>query len=359
MNLYVKIALFFGFMAFSSQAELESRKSFKKSALFERVFTINPEVENWTNLFFAEFFKKELSNVKIHFFEETDMSFGFIEGGVSADLQKEGKTSLLSGDFVFYVDPENGKESEYGLHFETEFSIQYTDPLFYFAQNDVALCEEDSASLFLSFCQMFKIEDFNSNTNKTARITENLYRWKESLTAQLYEIEDPEIKAIQPRFTNWIADHILIEESEGRVALNIDLSGMRAEFESEAKDFLKRTQLIDYSFESIRLEFLEDQIFAEIHLKKLHVVKRIKLYLELASLLQDFIEDEERGVGLAQSLREALKNRSLSRGELISHISSGELINLGWTAGVSLIRGDDSPEPVPVETDIEEELGLD
>ena len=360
---YIKTVFLSTVMSFSVQAEFSSRKYvFKDQILFNRSFVINPEVENWMNVFFTEFFKKELSNLEIRFSEETDMSFGFIEGKVSSDLSslQTAAASQVAGDFVFYVNPADGKQLEYGFHLETEFKIKPTDSFFHFIEKDVLSCEGENDSLFFSFCEIFKIENFNSDTNKAAYVTQNLYDWKEGLITKLFQIEDPEITAIQPRFVNWIADQIVIKESSESVTLEIDLSALKSEFEDEAKNFFRETELTDYSFESIKLEFFEDEIVIYLHLKKLHVAKRARLYVELASLLQDLIEDEERGIGLAQSLREALNNNSLNGSELIGHIKGTELVNLGWTAGNSLIRGDvESEENSPVDSELEEELGLD
>ena len=360
---YIKTVLFSTIMSFSVQADLSSRKYvFKDKVLFNRSFVINPEVENWINVFFTEFFKKELSNLEIRFSEETDMSFGFIEGKVLSDLVSLNSAidSGVAGDFVFYVDPEDGKQLEYGFHLETEFKINPTDSFFHFIAQNALFCEGESDFLFFSFCEIFKIENFNSDTNKVAYVTQNLYDWKERLITKLFQIEDPEITAIQSRFINWITDHIVIKEFSESVTLEIDLSALKSEFEDEAETFFRETELTDYSFETIKLEFFEDEIVIYFHLKKLHVAKRAKLYVELASHLQDLIEDEERGVGLAQSLREALSNKSLSRMELIGHISNKELINIGWTVGSSLIRSDvESEKSSLVDSELEEELGLD
>ena len=365
MNYYIKrvlLSTISTIMSFSVQAELSSRKyDFKNKILFNRSFVINPKVKNWVNVFFAEFFKKELSNLEIRFSEETDMSFGFVEGKVSSDLVSLNSAiaSGVAGDFVFYVDPADGKKLEYGFHLETEFKINPTDSFFHFIDKDVLSCEGANDFLFFSFCEIFKIENFNSDINKVAYMTQNLYDWKKHLITKLSQIEDPEITAIQVRFINWITDQIVIKELSESVILEIDLSALKSKFEDKAKSFFRETGLTDYSFETIKLEFFEDEIVIYLHLKKLHVAKRARLYIELAGLLQDLIEDEKRGIGLARSLREALSNKSLSRTELIRHIRNKELINIGWTVGNSLIKGDvESEESTPIDSELEEELGL-
>lgn len=341
----LKLGLFLMLMPLSLMADLSNREaSFKDEVLFNRTFVISPEVENWTNVFFSEFFKKEMSDLEIQFTDATDMSFGFIEGNFSSQLSPSSleSSSNIFGDFVFYVDPNDGKSSEYGFHFETEFEVQDPKAFYQLIQKDVSSCEGDG---FLAiFCDVFKKEEGISTVS-------HLYDWKERLIAELYTIEDPEILAIQDDFVSWMTNQIVIEELSESVVLELNLSGLKSEFEKNAKSFFRETQLTDYSLQKLRLEFFEDSLVVSLHLRKLHVASRARLYVELMSGLQNFIEDEERGIGLAQSLREALSNKDLSREDFTQHIYYREILGIGVTAGTRLIIGEGS-------TEAEEELGL-
>jgi len=343
-------------MSFTAQADLSNRKDlFKNEIFFTRSFVINPEVENWTNVFFKKFFEKESLDIEIRFSEDTDISYGFIEGEFSSWLASSGFISI-AGDFVFYVDPNDGKESEYGFHFETELEIENTEAFFQFVKKEFSFCER--ATLVLSFCNIFKIENPNPESNRLDQITRNLYDWKENFIADLYTIEHPEVLAIKDRFVDGIAGQISITELSESVILEIDLSGLKSEFEEEAKSFFRETKLTDYSLEKLRVEFFENQIFMALHFSKLHVAKVSKLYVELLSHLQKMIEDEERGIGLAESLRTALSDKKISGRELLKHIKKKEIWDVGWEVGKSLILGDEEDNSL-VDKAVEEELGLD
>lgn len=345
---------------------LSQRAAFKNQVLFKRVFDINPEVENWTNVFFRELFRKELSQLEIHFFEETDTSYGFIEGAFSGSFQDPPSRILndessfpdVEGDFVFYVDPSNGETSDYEFHFETEFEINDADSFFRFVRKGLFFCKKFDESLLSSFCRIFLIEDFNPNTNKVTEMTKKLSLWKDNLIKRLYEIEKSEVLATQSQFVNRITSHIVIEEFSDSVVLNLNLSDLKKEFEDFAKASLNFRWPISRSFESLRLEFFEDQILGSIHFKKLHSAKRVKLYAELSGLLQYFIEDEEWAFHLAQSLREVLREGAFSWRGLISHIQAKNLFRLDWTAESSFIREGEKTKEVPMDYDPEEDLVL-
>ena len=348
--LFKKAGLLSIILLFSAQAEFETQKdSFKKEVLFDKSLDINVKVQKWTNTFFAKFFKKEFSDITIRFSRYTDTSYGFIEGIFKAELNPELSQypSFFDGTFLFYVDPNNGKSSEYGLHFETEFRVTQSSGLFDFIQNEPFFCEGEESSVLLSFCHVFEIQNQASEKKKLPVITQSLLNWKNQLIYQLSSIEDTDFLPIQDRFVNWIENRIVINESKNQksVTVSIDLSGMREEFEEEGKSFLVNTELTDYSLETFQLEFFEDEILVYLHVRKLHVFKRVKLLMEYLSSLQTYVfEDEKKGIKLAENLRQAVSDRSLSR---------TELLQLGATAVTPPWMLTDTI------TEVEEDLGLD
>ena len=280
--------------------------SFANQVFFERHFIINPKVEVWTNLFFSELFDELISDLKINYSEETDVSLGIIKGGFSAviDSVKEAEASDIKGGFRVYINPNDGKPSEYGLNLEAEFTIEQTDNVFYTLEDLLSFCPVDDHSLFLSLCKTFEAGSLDSNLSKVQNISNSLNIWKGHLIEQLYQIKDPEIQPIKQDFVNWIANHILIEENETSVSLNVDLSGLKAEFADLAEDFFIKTKLVDYFLESIRIQFFEDRISAYIHLKKLHLSDRVKLFVNFAAQLQPIIENEAVAKKMGRALRE-------------------------------------------------------
>ena len=287
-----------------------ANQAFANQVFFESHFVINPKVEVWTNLFLKELFDEVISDLEINYSEDTDVSLGIIKGDFSAviDSVKEAEASDIKGGFRVYINPNDGKPSEYGLNLETQFTIEQTDNVFYTLKDLLSFCPVNDHSLFLSLCETFETGGLDSNLSKVQNISNSLNIWKSHLIEQLYLIEDPEIQPIKQDFVNWIADHILIEEDEKSVSLNVDLSGLKAEFADSAKDFFIKTQLVDYFFESIHIQFFEERILGYVHLKKLHVSKRVKLYVGLADRLQIIIENETIAKKLGRALRASISD---------------------------------------------------
>ena len=365
-NLFKKASLLSVIMLFSAQAEFKTQKdSFKKEVLFDKVFNINSKVQKRIQSFFAEFLKKELSDIKIRFSRYTDLSYGFAEGIFSAEINPELShyPSLFDGTFLVYVDPNEGKPIEYGFHFETELSITQSSSFFDFIQNETPLCKGEGVggSFLLSFCNIFKIQHLSSETKKLPVIKQNLLNWKSQLVEQLSSIEDPDFLPIQEQFVNWVENRIVIKESENQesVTVSIDLSGMKEEFEEDGKKFLVNTELTDYSLETFQLEFFEDEVLIYLHIRKLQIVsQKVKDYMEYTNrLVQNLIENEGIVIELAQELRQALRDRrSLTvfniAGIVVKHTPITDLAG-GAVEGVKKGVIDF------LDRDEEEELGLD
>ena len=120
---------------------------------------------------------------------------------------------------------------------------------------------------------------------------------------------------------------------------------------------MKKTKLVDLSLESLQIQFFEDSALIDLHIKKLHVAKRINLYVELLGQLQSFIEDDERAIKLGQALREDLKNRSFNQLKILEQLNIREGVHVGVTLGTAVLKLNQNNEVVSSET--EEDLGLD
>ena len=360
MTLYVKMILLSTVMVFSVQAEIIDKKfidkKFTDQVLFEKSFVATSEVESVINAFFTNFFIEELSTLEIRFFEETDVSYGFVGADFSAQLPSENSHSDIEGQFAIYTNPFDGSDSEYGLHFETEFTITPTASFLYFIREDLSLCKED---ISFNICQIFHVEDLDSNT-KLANITDNLYAWKDNMITQLNKATGPEHKD----FAQSVLEQVVIEEGSDSIILNMNLAKLQAEFKDQVTGFFKIKKLRGFSIESIRLEFFEDQISVSLHIQQLFLAKDMLDYLELSSFLQDLFENEERLIGLSQAIRESVSQRSFSKVTFaLKNLEFTEMTNITKTKVQQKFWGTEVPviedKDLPIDTELEEELGLD
>ena len=336
---------------------------FAKSELFQSHPVINKKVEKFINVFVDNLFVKELSQTAITLSEKSDMSLGRIEGKFNSlvveDSSKE--PSTVKGDFRFYINPDDGSLLEYGLNFETQFEINQTDNFIFFLKDIFSFCETDSDSDYDNICSAYQSSKWESGESKVKNAAKAFKIWKLYLVDLLYEIEHPEIQAIQEEFVSWVANHILIEEDIESVKMSLDFSNLKSSFSYKAPSFFKQTKLVDYFIESIQIQVFEEQMLFYFHLKKLHVKKRINLYVDLMSQFQSFIEDDTRAVPLAQSLRKDLQEREINISSFLLQLNRGEIFILGWNLGKTIITGSDNEKTrlKPIDSQTEEELGLD
>ncbi|MBC6415555.1 MAG: hypothetical protein GDA46_04100 [Bdellovibrionales bacterium] len=308
--------------------------AFANSRIFEKYFVINEAVETGANTFLKELFKDEMSDLNISFSEDTDISQGKIKAKFSTSLNsvEAFSPSEITGAFDFYIEPKEGKKSEYGINFKTHFEINQTDSFFYHI-SDILSCDLKGAALFSSVCESIQKTPWNSKLSKVENITNRLYFWKDYLIDQ---IENSESEFVKEELKDWISNQIVIKREEESVSLEIFLSGFKEKFFDSNKDFFIRTKLVDFSLEFLKIQFFEERILFDIHVKKLHVMNRIKLFVELISNFQFMIENEVFAQNLGISLRQALREGKIIN-QSFEEVNTTELFEtLGWTVTDSI-----------------------
>ena len=337
--------------------------AFAKSEQFQSHPIINKKVEKFVNTFVEKLLEEELSHTNITLSEESDMSLGRIQGDFnSLVVENPNKTpSTVEGDFIFYIEPNDKNDLEYELNFETYIEISQIDNFLFLLKDFFPFCENNNSFKSYNLCSHYQASKLDTTETKLKNAIKIFKIWELYFIDLLYEIKHPEIQPIQDEFVNWIAKHILIEENSESVKMSLNFSGLRSRFNYKAPSFFRETKLIDYSLESLQIEVFEERILFNFQIKKLHVKKRINLYVDLMSQFQSFIEDETRAVVLAQSLRKDLQEREINLSSFLFQLNTKEMLNLGWAVGKNIITGseDKNKSTQFIPSEIEEGLGLD
>ena len=344
---------------FYSLFVLKLSYSWAQDPLFNKYPVFNSKVESFIDHFIMHLFSEEITQISTQFSNQSDSSKGFLQGSFNSLIfAPEKPNSDFLGTFLFYIDSMEGGSLEYGLNFKLEAQIQPLDSLLAVISDKLSFCLSDqSEKKYLdSFCKTHQDYQWDPAESTVTNLSHILYLWKAHFIEQLQQLQDPDLQGFQQELASWVRQNIVITQDEQSVTLDVDFSNLKRDFSGKASAFLRKTKLVDLSLESLQIQFFEDTLFIDLHIKKLHVAKRINLYVELLAQLQSFIEDSERAVKLGQALREDLKNRNFNELKLLKQLNIKEGVSLGATLGSAVLNANKNNDIVSSQT--EEDLGL-